>query len=1082
MILSIPIYVEDQGDKCVICALFKPQFRATGSTRARAMSRLSNELRKHIERLQREARHDALAEWSFDPPISVGMLRSRIELRKQSVKLRVLTVTFTACGRKVVYTPVIPDSWTEVAEGSSPQLLMTGVIERRLLAAEKQERRGQAVSCEAATVNRNGRLTVVHLDIKANAAQDLEVKSSDFFAMLGGRTKMRGDQELHRVGRCLDALYPADLDRAVLREDEVAELSALLLDRARPPVLLVGPPSVGKTAILHEWVYRKNDTLEAQDGRRALWSLAPQRLISGMMYVGQWEERLLAILDEVHKHDHIIYFDDLVGLFFAGRSSNSDLTIGDVLKPHLEERRIRIVGEVSPEQLRVLQERDRGFVDQFRIMRIREPDEVEAMQMMLGLVRRLERIKGVEADLTTIPFVRHLMRRIDTGHAYPGRYTRILERAAQGAGPGALTMGSVQREFEKRTGLSPWFFNGDVGTTQQRIVDALSRKVIGQSRAVRTVAAVLSTARARIGDPEKALGSFLFLGPTGVGKTQCAKAVAGYLYDTGAMLRIDMNEFVSPYAVTRLIGTSHEPDGLLTGPVRRNPMSVILLDEIEKADPGVYDLLLQVLGEGHLTDAKGRTVDFTNTILIMTSNLGVREAHARLGFDGEPDPDAFARAARRFFRPEFFNRIDHIVPFAALGDTELRRIAQLEIRQLFGRDGIIQRKVAVGITPAALDHIVILGREPELGARALRRSLEKSLTRPIAQELAQSRTDAATVIEVFVRENRLGTSVQALDEISGGIPIRSVDHAHVADLIPRIRTYVAELLERHPEHLDRLILEADQLTVGQQAYLDLRITGEYIATALDELEDMVERPGGAAPMVRLKAMVPYADSAHVFWGELCAAYDIAEFWTYVDRQARDVDLSRQGDFLGLILDRVASFRALAAGENDERTLLWVHGLTADDDAARGIATALMRIFGEVSRCGEDPPDSFELEVERLESSPYPLLLVRGSGAGELTRHEHGTHLQFFDDGSMNAVAVIARPLARDEDPKRVADELCAASPDDTLREFPPVIRIGQDDRVLDLRSGMTFDATEASNDLWRLVASQLDLPGELEEL
>lgn len=245
--------------------------------------------------------------------------------------------------------------------------------------------------------------------------------------------------------------------------------------------------------------------------------------------------------------------------------------------------------------------------------------------------------------------------------------------------------------------------------------------------AVAACADAVTIAKARLNDPVRPIASFLFLGPTGVGKTQCAKSLAKYLFGEGRLLRFDMNEFAGYSSVARLIGTFDAPEGLLTSVVRREPFAVVLFDEIEKAHPAFFDLLLGVMGDARLTDARGQTVDFTNTIIIMTSNLGAQEDATDLGFrqTNQSDASVYRQAAEKFFKPEFFNRVTRVVPFERLRREDVREIAGRLIQDIFSREGLTRRGVKLIVETEALNLLVQAGYHPQLGARALKRTLER---------------------------------------------------------------------------------------------------------------------------------------------------------------------------------------------------------------------------------------------------------------------------------------------------------------------------------------------------------------------
>ncbi|HVW02544.1 MAG TPA: AAA family ATPase, partial [Planctomycetaceae bacterium] len=699
MQLTIPIYVETRRDgqpareRHTVRPLFFPLPVRTDESLGRAMSKLTQELTRELMRLGTEARHEALAEYTFAPDLEQHRMELRLELRRWVVQGKFFVVAFRALGRRIGYVPNVPDVWFECRRGEQLEHRAAAALTSHFRKVEKDH--GDDFEFpEQAKLGRSAYVTTMEIDLQFT--QKLPQPAQQFFAMLGGGEKVDGGTELQRVGRCLNWLYPAELDRALRRDAEVRQLSELLESTDKRPVLLVGPRLVGKTAIVHEYVFRATEHRgSAYVGRENVWLLSPQRLVSGMSYVGQWENRLLAILKNARKHRHVLYFDEFLGLYQAGISANSDLSMAQVLRPYIERRHCRFLVEMTPETLRVFRERDRGLADEFHVLHVPEPDDAENLRIQLGVSRLLERVHRCRFQLEVLPTVLDLERRFVRDGAFPGKAARFLEQLAVQAPRAEIDRNRVLSEFRSRTGLTLEFIDQRQQFDREKLVASLGRRVIGQPAAVNAIADVLGIAKARLNEPDRPLASLLFLGPTGVGKTQCAKATAEYLFgDPERVLRFDMNEYVEPGAASRLIGTFAHPEGLLTSAVRRQPFGVVLFDEIEKAHPDVFDLLLQVLGEGRLTDSLGRTADFSNTLIILTSNLGVRDAAGRLGF-GEtdrPDPRVFTKAAEKFFRPEFFNRLERIVPFNALGRTEIRQIARLAIEDVLGREGLARRK------------------------------------------------------------------------------------------------------------------------------------------------------------------------------------------------------------------------------------------------------------------------------------------------------------------------------------------------------------------------------------------------------
>ena len=773
MNFRIPLYVFQHKSGYTARPLFATSPERTDDNLNRLLTRLTRDLVTLFELLGRKERHDELAAWTFCPPVTTHRTSVEIELRRRVARVKYLLVAFDHMGRRIAFSPAVPDLWFEVTRGEPLEARAQAVFTEHWRTIERDADEESDVRPESGTLT--GKAWVQVLDLSANVpALAPKTPPINFLALGGGETS-DGATELRRVGRCLDWLYPDELDRAVLREQEVNELSALLELNDRRPILLSGPRMAGKTAIVHECVYRRVEQRKAVHRQwYNAWLVSPQRLISGMSYVGQWEGRMLAILKHAKKRDHILYFDDLVGLFLAGNTSQSSLSAAVVLKPYLERRDVRVLGEITPEGLRVLQERDRGFADLFHIIPVRQPTDANTLRILIDQQRRLEGKHSCTFGLDVLPAVIDLQRRYDRTVAFPGKVAAVLTRLAvravtsgspfpSGRGVGgvgssddpisersAVTRAEVLADFAARSGLSLDFLDPNERLDRDDVRDKLQELVIGQTEAVEALADVVSVAKARLNDPDRPLAAFLFLGPTGVGKTECAKAIARTLFgEADRLLRFDLNEFNQPGAAARLVGTFSQPEGLLTSAIRRQPFAVVLLDEVEKADPEVFDLLLQLLGEGRLTDSLGRTADFTSAIVIMTSNLGVREAEGILGFVPEAvRSHAYTRAAEKFFRPEFFNRLDRVIPFRKLLRDEMAKIARRLVNEVLAREGFGQRKCVLNVAPDALDRVIQAGYDPALGARAMKRAVERELTQPAAARLACLDVTELTIVTV----------------------------------------------------------------------------------------------------------------------------------------------------------------------------------------------------------------------------------------------------------------------------------------------------------------------------------------------
>ncbi|HMC89810.1 MAG TPA: hypothetical protein VKI17_09685, partial [Gemmataceae bacterium] len=366
MNLTLPIYVEGTkpgvgGTIYRARPLFFAQPEVKGDQLDRLMTRLTRDLGQLLTRLGRQARHEELTSYTFNPPLSQQRLELILLLRRRTFRCRYLFLVFRQLGRRLAFTPSLPEVWFDLVRGETLRDRATEVLTRHFRELECDDAEiDPAAAALSGTAYVSALDLVVHLPV---APRRPEKKK---FLMLGDVTPVEGAAELRRVGRCLDWQYPDDLDRVELRDAELAELTRLLDGAERRPLLLLGPRQVGKSALVHEYVYRKvREQGSAFKDKHNVWLLAPARLISGMSFVGQWENRLLAILKEARRREHILYFDDVLGLFQAGHTANATLSLAGALKPYLERREVRVLAEMTPEAFRVLREQDRGFADLF---------------------------------------------------------------------------------------------------------------------------------------------------------------------------------------------------------------------------------------------------------------------------------------------------------------------------------------------------------------------------------------------------------------------------------------------------------------------------------------------------------------------------------------------------------------------------------------------------------------------------------------------------------------------------------------------------------------------------------------------
>jgi ATP-dependent Clp protease ATP-binding subunit ClpA len=1092
MLFRVPIYVAaENGGTFAARPLFFSSPVRSDSNLNRLTAKLARDIAKTIEEASKKDRHDECARWSFAPTLTQHRLDLVIDLRRRTAKARYLFVAFRHLGKRLAFSPGLPDLWFEVSRNSDLKTRARDVLTDYWRTKEREDEEANPEGLSLA-----GKAWVQTLELSVHLPT-LKPKPPTFkFLSLGDDSPADGAAELQRVGRCLDWLYPDELDRAILRDAEVRELFDLLAARDRRPVLLVGRRQVGKTTALHEVVFRRvSEKKSPFVNRECVWLLSPQRLISGMSYVGQWEARLLAILKHARKRDHILYFDDLIGLFLAGISASSSLSAAQVMKPYLERRDIRIVGEITPEALRVLQERDRSFADLFHILPIREPSDADTLRILIGVQRRLEGKYRCGFDLDVLPAVIDLQRRYERSAAFPGKAARLLSRMAVKADAEPVgstvndyvkpdpfeptkifTRDGTIKDFQAQSGLALAFLDRRARLDRADILSGLKSQVIGQDEAIEAAADVIAVAKARLNDPDRPLAAFLFLGPTGVGKTETAKAVARYLFgDADRLLRFDMNEYVNEGSAARLVGTFNEPEGLLTTAIRRQPFAVVLLDEIEKADPEVFDLLLQLLGEGRLTDALGRTADFTNAMIILTSNLGVREAEAQIGFrdSAAAAVHSYTKAAEKFFRPEFFNRLDRVLPFRRLSHEHMRKIAERLVNDVLHREGFRQRKCMLNVTAAALERVIEAGFDPTLGARAMKRAVERQLTQPAAARLAALPVDRFTIVNVFAATdapNAAGASrsdlhvdIRALEMAA---PVRSQVDDDVAplDWLEKLDAILGRIKDDFARHRPTQAISARRVTPEQERYFALREMADTLDAQLDRLFDRYTDDR----LTRLQARQPAAIGRKSRYRTIKANrrgvsstgrnYDpggqppesvlAAQSMEEAIRDLAGLAEPEAGDADLCDLERqLALLNLMAIVPADSRlTFLWIRGHPAGSPCPS--ADQLARLYLDGWRDGL----AVEIELPRDLSDVSPsdrILLVKGIHARSLAMTEAGTHL--FCPAHGNVVPV--RVDAIDSWPFTPADPFA----------FGPVLRLYvAGESTIDLRTGLVAPTGDAA--------------------
>jgi ATP-dependent Clp protease ATP-binding subunit ClpC len=516
--------------------------------------------------------------------------------------------------------------------------------------------------------------------------------------------------------------------------DEMREHLPLVLRAPPPSILLVGGPGVGKST----WVRRLAKLLSTMRKKDThiprIWATSSERIIAGMVYLGMWQERCLAMVKELSFEGDYLYVDRLVSLLKPQPDGSS---IGELFFPAIEAEEISLIAECSEAELERCQRRFPTLLSSFQIIRIAEAPQ----SLMMTLLDRYQaRKEGPKIHPAGLKRLVHHLATFQPGLCFPGKGFRFLDWLGQ-EGSGATTRTrmlyprDVSESYSRYSGLPVELIADDVPAGAEVHARALQQHVIGQDAACGAVARVLARFKAGLNDPDRPCGTLLFVGPTGVGKTELAKQLTRYMFgDENRMVRLDMSEYMAPGSAGRMLEVGRGVQSLAQQ-VRDQPLTLVLFDEIEKAAPEVFDLLLGILGEGRLTDAYGRLVDFRMALVVMTSNLGVTE-RAPLGF-GDGQAVSFDRAVRQHFRPEFFNRIDHVVSFRNLSPADVLRVVDLELDKANRRTGLLRRNLRLRVHLEAKQLLADLGYHPTRGARPLKRVIEERVITPVAARMAR---------------------------------------------------------------------------------------------------------------------------------------------------------------------------------------------------------------------------------------------------------------------------------------------------------------------------------------------------------
>ncbi|SNR68648.1 ATP-dependent Clp protease ATP-binding subunit ClpA [Paracoccus sediminis] len=556
-----------------------------------------------------------------------------------------------------------------------------------------------------------------------------------------------------------------DVDPLIGREAEVERAIQVLCRRRKNNPLLVGDPGVGKTAIAEGLALKitRGETPDVLAGA-TIFSLDMGALLAGTRYRGDFEERLKAVVKELENHpDAILFIDEIHTVIGAGATSGGAMDASNLLKPALAGGKLRCMGSTTYKEYRQHFEKDRALSRRFQKIDVNEPTVADTIKILMGLKPSFEKHHDLRYTNEAIKSAVELASRYINDRKLPDSAIDVIDEAgaaqhlvSESKRRKTISPKEIEAVVAKIARIPPKNVSKDDAEVLRDLESTLKRVVFGQDAAITALSSAIKLARAGLREPEKPIGNYLFAGPTGVGKTEVAKQLASSL--GVELLRFDMSEYMEKHAVSRLIGAppgyvGFDQGGMLTDGVDQHPHCVLLLDEIEKAHPDVYNILLQVMDHGKLTDHNGRQVDFRNVILIMTSNAGASDMQkAAIGFGRDKREGEDTAAIERTFTPEFRNRLDAIISFAALSRDVVVHVVEKFVLQLEAQ--LMDRNVHIELTPEAADWLAEKGYDDKMGARPLGRVIQEHIKKPLAEELLFGRLTKGGVVRVKIEDDK----------------------------------------------------------------------------------------------------------------------------------------------------------------------------------------------------------------------------------------------------------------------------------------------------------------------------------------
>ncbi|MCL2570475.1 MAG: ATP-dependent Clp protease ATP-binding subunit [Firmicutes bacterium] len=626
----------------------------------------------------------------------------------------------------------------ETANSISAKMNQPAVVSEALLLALAREEQTRQV-LERLSPGSSSLIEKILSDIDPNTAD------------AGGVSESTLPEDIMRMGADLTKkARDGKIDNIIGRDDETQRVIEILSRKTKNNPVLIGEAGVGKSAIVEGLALRiVAGTVPKQLENKTIFSLDIGSLMAGTKYRGELEARLEKLLKLVEERRDIILFIDELHTITTAASKENEVGISEILKPKLARGEMQTIGATTTEEYRRFIEKDPALERRFAPIIVNPPTVEQAIEILDGLKEGFQTFHSVQIGHDAVVAAVTLSDRYITDRNLPDKAIDVLDEACAKAkirtSNETITADHIAEVISKSTGIPVQRLNSSEKEKLNNLEAELKKNIIGQDKAIEVIAKAVRRSRAGVGDENRPVGSFMFLGRTGIGKTEVCKQLAKLLFvSEKCLIKMDMSEFSESHSVSKLIGSppgyvGYDDASALCERVRRNPYSLVLFDEIEKAHPDVYNIFLQILDEGRLTDNKGKTTSFKNCLIVMTSNAGVENLSKtkKIGFAGEDNPseeEALVMAGlKKRFKPEFINRIDNIVIFNSLSREDVTKIARINIEKLVKK--LAAMNITLWLTDAAIDHIVEKGFSPEYGIRPLRRMIQTELEDKIAEQI-----------------------------------------------------------------------------------------------------------------------------------------------------------------------------------------------------------------------------------------------------------------------------------------------------------------------------------------------------------